>query len=153
VTVYFADTSAIIKHYTPEPGSAWMTDLIAASGNTIVLAEITLAEVGAAMAAKARASASLSFLQRDRDLSRFLQDCNDIYGLIALTRPIIDIAVALTQKHRLRGYDAVQLATALNLANTLQIQHLPDPIFATADADLIRAATAERLAAENPNDY
>jgi uncharacterized protein len=152
VSVYYADTSAIIKYYSPEKGSPWMAGMVDAPTNTIVLAEITLAEVAATIAAKTRASTISNISERDRNLSRFLQDCTDTYSLVSITRPIIDVAVALTQKYRLRGYDAVQLATALDLAKTLQAQQLPRPTFVTGDLDLITAAAQEGLASENPND-
>jgi hypothetical protein len=70
--------------------------------------------------------------------------------LLPVDRPVIDRAVTLTQNHRLRGYDAVQLATALVSSDTLQEQNLSAPIFVASDTDLLSAATAESLAVENP---
>jgi hypothetical protein len=66
---------------------------------------------------------------------------------------VIDHAVELTQRHRLRGYDAVQLATALVASETLQAQTLHSPVFVAADGDLLAAATAERLSIESPLNY
>ncbi|MBI3801180.1 MAG: hypothetical protein HY268_29940 [Deltaproteobacteria bacterium] len=63
---------------------------------------------------------------------------------------MIDRAVELTQRHRLRGYDAVQLATALVTAETMQTQNLSAPFFVAADGDLLTAAAAEHLSIENP---
>ena len=56
--------------------------------------------------------------------------------------------MALTQQHRLRAYDAVQLATAIAAAAVL-----PGLAFVAADNDLLDAAQAEGLTAENPNNY
>jgi hypothetical protein len=67
-------------------------------------------------------------------------------------RSVIDLAVDLTQNHRLRGYDAIQLATALVTADALQSQALPSPIFVASDDDLLTAAIAQALSAENPRD-
>ena len=53
------------------------------------------------------------------------------------------------KRHRLRGYDAVQLATALVTTETLQLQSVSAPICVAADRDLLTAA-AEHLSAENP---
>lgn len=58
--------------------------------------------------------------------------------------------MTLTQNHRLRGYDAVQLATALVTSDTLQVQNLSAPIFVASDNDLLSAATDENLPVENP---
>lgn len=63
---------------------------------------------------------------------------------------MIDRAVELTQRHRLRGYDAVQLATALVTTETMQLQSLSAPVFVAADGYLLTAAAAEHLPVENP---
>jgi hypothetical protein len=103
-----------------------------------------------ARAAKHRAPGGITQEQRDRILSRFLQDCEDHFLLLPVDRLVIDRAVELTQCHRLRGYDAVQLATALITAETMQLQSLSAPIFVAADGDLLTAAAAEHLSVENP---
>ncbi len=108
------DASAIVKRYADERGSSWVRRVTDAGSDTAtLLAEITLAEVAAPLAAKYRAPAGISREQRDRALSLFLQDCDERILLVQADRPVIERAVDLTQKHRLLGYDAVQLATAL----------------------------------------
>jgi uncharacterized protein len=57
----------------------------------------------------------------------------------------------LTQRHRLRGYDAAQLATALAVDHALSAASLPGIIFVSADTDLIAAARAEGLPSDDPN--
>ena len=151
MTEYYLDASALVKRYADEAGSVWIrqiTDIEAE--NTIMLAEITLAEVAAALAAKHRAPGGITQQQRDRALSRFLQDCDEHFLLLPVDGSVIDRAVALTQKHRLRGYDAVQLATALVTSETLEQQNLSAPIFVAGDSDLLTSATAEDLSVENP---
>ncbi len=69
-------------------------------------------------------------------------------GTERLTR---DAATELTRQHRLRGYDAVQLATALAASAALLTAGLPGPTFVAADADLLAAARAEGLATIDPN--
>ena len=118
-----------------------------------LLAEISLAEVAAALAAKQRAAKGISLEQRNRVLSRFLQDCQDHFVLLSVDRSVIDRAVELTQRHRLRGYDAVQLATALEASEIMQAQTLPALTFVAADSDLLTAAAAECLSVENPLKY
>jgi predicted nucleic acid-binding protein len=73
VTEYYLDASALVKRYADEAGSVWIrqiTDIEA--GHTILLAEITLVEVAAALAAKHRAPGGITQEQRDRALSRCL---------------------------------------------------------------------------------
>jgi predicted nucleic acid-binding protein len=152
--IYFLDASAVVKRYVREAGSGWVRALTNAAGeHHIVLAEITLAEVAAALAARERAPDGINRRQRDELLTAFLTDCQRPFHLRAVSRTVIDSAVHLTQRHRLRGYDAVQLATALAVNDVLLTAQLPGLIFVAADGDLVNAARAEGLAAENPNDY
>jgi hypothetical protein len=70
VTDYYLDASALVKRYVDEIGSAWVRDLSEPrSGDTVLLAEITLAEVAAALAAKQRWPRGITLEQRDRALA------------------------------------------------------------------------------------
>jgi hypothetical protein len=73
--------------------------------------------------------------------------------LIPANRPDIDRAVLLTQRHRLRGYDAVQLAMGLTANDDLVRAGRAVLVFATADNDLLQAAQSEGLATDNPLNY
>jgi len=154
VTDYYLDASALVKRYAPEPGSDWILGITGrVAENTILLSEITLAEVAAALAAKQRAPQGLTLEERDRALSRFLQDCAEHFLLLQVDRTVIDRAVGLTQSYRLRGYDAVQLATALTANNDLVEQEHPPLVFIASDRDLLAAAQAEGLPADDPLDH
>jgi predicted nucleic acid-binding protein len=152
--IYFLDASAVVKRYVREVGSDWVRALTAPDGEQhIILAEVTLAEVAAALAARERAPGGISRRQRDELLTAFLTDCQRPFHLRAISRAVIDSAVHLTQHHRLRGYDAIQLATALAVNDVLLASQLPGVTFVAADDDLIDAARAEGLAVENPNEH
>lgn len=154
MTGYCLDASALVKRYAEESGSAWVLHITdTPAQHTILLAEITLAEVGAAIAAKQRAPGGLTLEERNRALSRFLQDCDEHSLLAPVDRGVIDRAVELTQRYRLRGYDALQLATALVASDELTAQALPPLVFVANDDDLLTAANAEGLSAENPMDH
>jgi len=154
VTDYYVDASAMVKRYANEPGSTWIRQITDPQAqNTILLAEITLAEAAAALAAKHRAPGGITEEQRNRVLSRFLQDCEEHFVLLTVDRSVIDRAVELVQRHRLRAYDAVQLATALVAGEIVQSQSLPAFVFVAADRDLLTAAAAERFSNENPLNY
>lgn len=149
---FYLDTSALVKRYTPETGSTWVKALTNPMvGNTIILSEITLAETAAVFAAKHRASGGITRRKRDDMLAVFQNHCDIGYDLIPTTRPIIDLAVNLTQNHRLRGYDSVQLATALFANQALIKIGLMPLTFVAADRDLLTAARSEGLVVENPN--
>lgn len=154
MTTYYCDTSALVKRYTEEPGSGWIRHITDSSTqHTVLISEITVAEVAAVLAAKHRAPKGITSDERDQLLSRFLEDCTEHFVLLQVDRAVIDRAVELTQRHRLRGYDAVQLATALVTQNTLLAQNLPALTFVASDGDLLAAASNEAPAVENPLDH
>jgi predicted nucleic acid-binding protein len=149
---YYLDASAIVKRYVSEMGSAWVQALSSNEENTLVMGEIALAEVASAFARAAR-DGRISNEERLSYLDLFIGDCAERYRLVAIERTIIDRAVDLTQSHCLRGYDAVHLATALAVNAELLRKHLLPLTFVAADEDLLKAAEAEGLVAENPNSY
>jgi predicted nucleic acid-binding protein len=152
VSHFYLDASAVVKRYGSETGSTWAKELTDPStGHTVILGEITLAEVAAALAAKHRASGGFTQEERDKALALFLSHCETEYELITINRFIIDLAVGLTQNHRLRGYDSVQLATALVADEALTAAGLSRLTFVATDDDLLAAVNAKGLATENPN--
>lgn len=151
MTTYFLDTSALVKRYLTEIGSIWigvLTDPV--SLNSVSVAGITRVEAAAAIAARQRAG-TISQEERDKLVALLLHHFDTEYLVTVLTDSVIEQAVSLTQRHRLRGYDAVQLAIALDTQTTAIAAGLPGLTFVAADDDLLTAARAEGLAAENPN--
>ncbi len=153
MSIFFLDSSALTKRYLQEPGSDWVAALTdPATGNIIVVAEITRVEVAAALAARHRADA-ITLNERDDLVSLVLQHFDSEYRIVAIEPTVTSRAVALTQRHRLRGYDAVQLAAALAANEPLTAAGLAALTFVAADDDLVAAARAEGLLAENPNQH
>lgn len=152
MTVYFLDASAVVKRYLTEAGSEYIARLVdPSSANTIILAEISRVEVAAAIAARQRAGSQLTIKERDEAVALMLRHCDREYRMVPLTANVLGRAVELTQNHRLRGYDAVQLATALVTNGSLRGAGLQELVFVSADDDLMRATAAERLSSANPN--
>ena len=108
-------------------------------------------EVAAALAARHRAPGGITRRERDRAVRLLTTHSILEYRLIPTSRAILEQAVDLTQRHRLRGYDAVQLATVLAAESSLIAARLPGLTFVAADADLVAAARAEGLGADDPN--
>ena len=80
MSYYYLDASALVKRYTDEPGSSWIEQITDSHAqNIVLLAEITLAEVTAALAAKHRAPGGITREHMERILSRFLQDCDEFF--------------------------------------------------------------------------
>jgi hypothetical protein len=57
----------------------------------------------------------------------------------------------LADKHALRGYDAVQLAVALEINAARIADQLPRLLLISSDADLNAAAQIEGLSSDDPN--
>lgn len=61
--------------------------------------------------------------------------------------------MTLAETYALRGYDAVQLATACAINALCTANSLPPVKFVSADNELNAAAASEGLIVENPNNY
>ena len=150
---YYVDSSALAKRYLTEVGSIWLQSLVdPQNDNVIITAAITRVEVASALAARHRASKGLTIDERDGAVSLLIQHCHDEYLMIPVGAEILDLALTLTQNHRLRAYDAIQLATALIANAQLLSADLPALTFIAADTDLLTASRDEGLEIDNPND-
>ena len=116
------------------------------------MSALTRVEAAAAFAIKYRSGAA-TLAERDLAIKLLMLHVTTEYQLVAVEAALLDQAMALTQRHRLRGYDAVQLATALLIAASWRAAGLAPPTFVAADQDLLAAAHAEGLAVDNPNSY
>lgn len=150
MAAYYFDTSALVKRYAVEVGTIWVRSITSpGAGHILFVALISGAEVVAAIAKRERMG-SLSSTDAQQAISDFQNNFQAQYSVIALTRDIVERAMDLVPKRSLRGYDAVQLATALIL-NDESITSGSAPItFVSADGNLNNAAAQEGLAVETP---
>ena len=150
---YFFDSSGIAKRYIVETGSVWVGNLTAlTSGNEIYLAEITTVEVISALTRRNRGN-TLATGAMTQAVSDFRHHLVTEYNMISISSALLLSAVVLTLKHGLRGYDAVQLAAALQIRNERLSLGANAPVLVSADIELNAAALAEGLLIENPNLY
>lgn len=150
---YYLDSSALVKLYAAETGTAWVTTLCApATGHTINLVRITGAELIAALFRRVQVG-SLTLADAQLAAARFRRDLNSRYEIIEVTEALVNDAMRLAETHALRGYDSVQLAAALELQSVRAAFALPPLTFVCADQRLNAVATAEGLMVENPNDH
>jgi predicted nucleic acid-binding protein len=148
VAVYFLDSSAIVKQFVSEIGSAWVTGLLDPSaGHRINLASLTGIEVVAALTRRGRGG---GLALASAAVGRFRSDFTHRYRVLELTGARVAHALTLAEVHALRGSDAVQLATALQVHTECLNLGLSLTLI-SADAELNTAATAEGLLVEDPN--
>ena len=149
-STYYLETSALVKLYAVETGAAWVRALCDYPDNVIAVALFGLAEVAAAVNGKRRGGA-IDQAASDAILDDLKADAASQYALLDVDQLVVDEAIELTGRHRLRGYDAIHLACALRLNRALVGLQLPPLTLVSADVDLLRAAHAEGLPVEDPN--
>ena len=150
---YFFDSSGLTKRYINETGSIWVENIIVpASGNSVFVANITGVEVVSAIARRVRGG-KLSAVAALSAISSLERDLSAEYLLTDISYALVTSAMSLANKHALRGYDAVQLAVAVDVNQNNLAFGLTPIIFVSADNNLNNAAQTEGLAVENPNNY
>lgn len=140
-----------MKRYIAETGTRWIKQICApAAGNDLYTAHILGAEVAAAIMRRVRRG-EISPTDAAVGITDLQTHLRSGYTTISMSNSLVQNAMNLAQRHPLRGYDAVQLASALEVqAKCLALGILP-VIFVCADATLNAAASVEGLAVDNPN--
>ncbi len=153
MTAYFLDSSALVKRYVPETGSAWIRALSAPNtGNSLIIARITWVEVKSAITRRER-EGSLTPSDRKLIVQKFRSDLNNQYQVIELDVTVAERASQLVEQYPLRAYDAVQLASVLLLQSAFATTQSTSPIFLSADNRLSTVAIGLRLLFDNPNHH
>ena len=134
----YLDTSALIKRFVAEKGSPLIQTIVTRKG-PVATAKIAYAEVYAGLTRKRR-EGHLSDRLYTLSCRQFESDWQ-AYIRIDLRDEILLLARDLIQRHPLKGFDAIHLASALSLKSALG----EEMTFAAADERLLRAAEAERL--------
>jgi len=134
VTMYL-DTSALVKLYVAEAGSASVRAWIASAGQ-LVTVRVTYAEARATLARMRRAG-DLSTPDFRRAVG-WLEGDWDRYNVVDCTEAVMHRAGVLAERHALRGYDAIQLAAAVEAR-----PGVGEYLFASFDARLNDAAVRE----------
>jgi uncharacterized protein len=153
VSVYFLDSSALVKRNVEERGSAWIQTLTEPKArHKLIIARVTWVEVLSAFARRQREG---TFVSADaaKALQSFHFDLDHQYQVVEIERTLIESAGQLVGKHPLRAYDAVQLAAALRILPAFAQAKTVTLTFVSADDRLIAAAQAEGLNTEHPNQH
>ena len=136
--ILYLDTSSLVKLYVEEEGSEAVRSQVS-NAKAVATSTIAYVEARAAFARKHRAG-DLREEEYDRILDDFRQEWA-AYLAVDVSEAIITLAGDLAERHDLRGFDAIHLASALALQNKMQA-----PIdFSCADERLTVAAEAQGL--------
>ncbi len=136
--IVYLDTSSLVKLYVEEDESS-KVDALVKSSEVTATSLVAYAEARAAFARRFREKAfTKNEYNRlkdffDKDWSRYL--------ILSVTEDMIRLASDLAEKHALRGFDSIHLASALTLH-----QELSSPIlFSCFDDNLQKASEREGL--------
>jgi predicted nucleic acid-binding protein len=146
-----------VKRYILETGRAWMRRLTAPKAkNGVFFSQLATVELEVALARKV-AEGALSAGGRDRAVALFRRHLRDLYNTLPISDDVLQRARTLVRlpglPHPLRTYDALHLATALTLADTLAAAKASPSTFVAADRKLLAIAQQLGLPTENPEDH
>ena len=142
----FLDTSALVKLYVEEKGTAKVLSLVADkdSGGAVIL-DLALIESRSAIRRRER-DGDISGADANRILDRLESDSSSSFLVQPSTPAVMEEAARLIDRYPLRAYDAIQLAACLVVRSCL-----PGALrFVCADAQPCTAASREGLTVLNP---
>jgi predicted nucleic acid-binding protein len=124
----------------------------AKAGHRVYIARITAVEVFAAITRRQH-NHDVSTAQAGAILGHFRRHLTQRYRVIELTPALFGNAMQLARKRRLRAYDAVQLAAALEVQRLQQEMGLGPVTLVSSDRDLYDAGRAEGMAVDDPTTH
>jgi uncharacterized protein len=149
--IFFFDTSALIKRYLHEKGSARVRRLLQTGGAIFYQTFITPLEMTSAFYRQHR-DGQISIEGLSLLLRSYAVHSHSEYLLVPYSEALTDLAAALISRYPLRALDAIQLASALELRSALP-PAAPSLIFLSGDDRLVRTARQELLQVENPESF
>ena len=110
--ILYLDTSALVKLYVPETESGEVKGAVEAA-DVVATSRLAYVEATAAFARKRREHGLTAGGYRTV-LQDFEHDWEN-YFLVDVSDSLVKLAARLAEKHALRGYDAIHLASAVTM--------------------------------------
>ena len=146
-SLYYFDTSAVVKLYHRELGTDQVEALFAQVNNAVMISELTVVELNSTVARKLR-TGEINLDAYEVILKNFAEDCQHRFVIFPLSAAISQKATDLLQKYgktkALRTLDALHLGACMSVSATEGI------IFVCADTRLLEIATLESIQVLNP---
>jgi len=149
--IYFLATSALLKRYVEEEGSAYIRLLLTRPDLSFHQSFLTPLEITSALYRRHREKL-LSNPELTQILHAYTVHTQTRYGTVLHSNSLMQLAATLIARHPLRSLDAIQLAAALTLQSTFPPDGVPFS-FVSADDRLLTVARLENLLTENPNSH
>ncbi len=152
MSAHFLDSSSLVKRYAREQGTKLLITIFRKKPeHTIFVSRITLVEVSSALVRKAFAM-QIAEASEERSSRRLQREFQEHFSIVEVTQNLVSEAVRVARLYHLRGYDAIQLASAVQVSSTWRDAGMESLVFMSADSDLNAAALSEELLIQNPND-
>jgi len=136
--IVYLDTSSLVKLYVEEDESSTV-DVLVSSSEVTATSLVAYAEARAAFARRFREK-SFTQVEYGHIKAVFEKDWSS-YLVLSVTEDMVTLAGDLSEKHALRGFGSIHLASALTLR-----QELSAPIvFSCFDDNLQKASEREDL--------
>jgi len=136
--ILYLDTSALVKLYVEEPGTEEVKERVEAA-QIVSTSRVAYVEARAGIARKFR-KGELS-REEYKHMVEDLEKDWESYFIVEVSESVAKLGGELTDRHPLRGFDAIHLASALLLKNKTR----SDVSFSCFDEKLKEAAQAEGL--------
>ena len=136
--IVYIDTSDLVKLYVNEIGSDAIKEIVR-NATVISTSKVAYAEARSAFARKQRDGGFSA-----KVLRKIVEDFNrewESYFLIEVTDGLIRSAGDIAEKHLLRGFDSIHLASAINLKNKIG----SEVYFSSNDVKLNQSAEKEGI--------
>ena len=146
---FYFDTSALVKYYITEIGSGWVQSCLENPSTFVFTSLLTSIESVCTFTRRCR-EGQLTTEDLAQMQALLTYDFAYRYEVLAVDLDIIETAQQLANRHPLRAYDAVQLATAWLANKDLVEADKPPLTFVCADVRLLAIARDEGLQVEDP---
>ena len=146
MALYYLDTSALVKLYVQERGTARLLEIASnVTENRLTLLAITPVEARSAVRRRERAG-DIDRITAGDILDRMQKHLETKFIRQAVNELVLDGALEMIDRYALRAYDAVQLSGCL----TLKTVGAEAPTFVCSDQQLLDAARSELLDVLDP---
>ncbi len=145
MSVFFLDTSAVVKLYLEEKGSLELLQTVNPNDHLLVILTLTEVEFRSAIRKRQRLG-DISPNNAGDLIVLFEKHLEKNYARVSATLEIQTLAKGFVDRYVLRAYDAMQLAACVASPHWF----FDKAVFVSADTALNRAAAAEGLVVFNP---
>jgi len=146
LALYYLETSAAVKLYIREPGTAQLLRLTKSRRDRFAVLSVTQVEFRSAVRRRQRAGDITQDLAATL-VKRFAHHLEAFFLRQTLSDGVLEVSCDLLDRHPLRAYDAVQLAGCLVLKASAPKEQT---VFVCSDDPLIQAAQREGVEVLNP---